>query len=101
MTAAERIVGVAILLPFRTDVHDARRIFAAAPAPARHHHVLHQLWMMRRDLRNLDQGQGFVTDTGRYVDRAEAWTIAALANQLLDRAPTDGRGGRLYSEDVW
>lgn len=97
MTAAypERIVGVAVLLPFREDVPDPMRSFASAPAPARHHHVLHQLG------RGWDKGQGFVTSTGRYVDRTEAWTVAALAGQLLPRAPTDGRGGRLFSEDVW
>jgi hypothetical protein len=45
--------------------------------------------------------QGFALDDGRFVDRAEAWTIAKDAGQLLSRAPTDGRGGILYSEDVW
>jgi hypothetical protein len=95
---SERIVGVAILLPFSVEnLHDPRPVFAAAPAPARHHHVLHQLARMAR---NLDWGQGFVTSTGRYVDREEAWPIAEAAGQLLDRAPT-GRGGTLYSEDVW
>lgn len=98
---AERIVGVAILLPHRTDVHDPRPIFAAAPAPARHHHVLHQLTILKEKGDRIDKGQGFVTDTGRYVDRQEGWKIAEAAGQLLERAPTDGRGGTLYSEDVW
>lgn len=104
-TGKEKIVGVAILMPFRTkDLHDPRPTFAAAPKPARHHHVLHQLTLLK--LREppetrLDQGQGFVTSTGRYVDREEAWWIAQRADQLLPCAPTDGNGGTLYSEDVW
>lgn len=44
---------------------------------------------------------GFYTSDGRYVDREEAWKIAVGARQLNERAPTDGRGGTLYSEDVW
>jgi len=96
----ERIVCVAILLPLRTDVSDTRQAFVVASAPARHHHVLHQLW--RPGWRaSPGAGQGFVTSTGRYVDREEAWEIAKAAGQLLACAPTDGRGGRLYSEDVW
>lgn len=96
--AVERIVGVAVLLPFSTEPPDAKPIFAAAPAPARHHHVLHQLYRIER---GMDWGEGFVTSAGRYVDREEAWSIAEAAGQLLDRAPTDGRGGTLYSEDCW
>lgn len=96
-----RIVGVAVLLPFRLGVPDPKPIFAACPAPARHHHVLHQLWPLKLDGERIDSGQGFVTDTGRYVDREEAWQIAEAAGQLLPRAPTDGRGGTLYSEDLW
>lgn len=98
MTCAERIVGVAILLPFRGEVPDPRQIFASAPAPARHHHILHQLWPMSE--KRLDHGQGFVTDAGRYVTREEGWQIAEAAGQLLGRAPTGPRG-TLFSEDLW
>jgi hypothetical protein len=97
---SERIVGVAVRLPFR-EIPDAQPTFAAAPAPARHHHILLQLWPLREPGTRIDQGQGFVTDAGRYVDREKAWEIAKAAGQLLERAPTDGRGGTLYSEDVW
>lgn len=101
MTSVERVVAVAILLPYQQeDLHDPRQAFAAVPAPARHHHVLHQLSQWGRG-KEVDGGQGFITDTGRYVDRKEAWTIAKSAGQLLPIAPTDGRGGTLYSEDVW
>ena len=67
-----------------------------------HHHILHQLTLLKEpSSQRIDQGQGFVTDTGRYVDRKEAWQIAEAAGQLNERAPTDGRGGTLYSEDLW
>lgn len=97
----ERIVGVAILLPFRTDVPDPRPIFATAPAPARHHHVLHQISQYGRG-REVDAGQGFVTNTGRYVDRQEGWTIADGAGQIIHRCGGDrANGGTLYSENLW
>ena len=99
---AERIVGVAILLPFREDVPDPRPMFAAAPAPARHHHILHQLWPIGGGRRTLDKGQGFVTDTGRYVDRCEGWKIAEAAGQIVARCGGDETGGgTLYSENLW
>jgi hypothetical protein len=44
--------------------------------------------------------QGFITSTGRYVDRKEAFEIASKANQLkydLSRATTK----ELYSEDLY
>jgi hypothetical protein len=98
----ERIVGVAILLPFREDVHDPRQTFVAAPAPARHHHILHQIWPIGAGPRSLDRGQGFVTDKGRYVDRNEGWKIAEAAGQIIARCGGDTTdGGTLYSENVW
>ena len=41
---------------------------------------------------------GFVTSTGRFVDRHEAFRIAKAAGQLLERAHG---GPQLFSEDVW
>jgi hypothetical protein len=42
--------------------------------------------------------QGFMTSTGRFVDRREAWTIAEAAGQILPRAR---HSGCLYSEDIY
>lgn len=53
---------------------------------------------------NLEKGdveQGFIDNRGNYLSREEAWFVAQEAGQLLERAPTDKRGGTLYSEDVW
>ena len=43
--------------------------------------------------------QGFVTSTGRFVSRCEAWDIAVAAGQYVgDRAPLVRLA--LYSEDI-
>jgi len=88
----ETIVGVAMLL------RDGEVL--TAPKPKRHHHIFRDYYDEHNDV-PLGPIQGFVTDTGRFVDREEAWKIAEAAGQLIERAPTDGRGGTLYSEDVW
>lgn len=42
--------------------------------------------------------QGFVTSTGRFVDRHEALEIARAAGQLIK---PKAEGGALFSEDMW
>ncbi|WP_062120289.1 hypothetical protein [Aureimonas sp. AU40] len=73
------------------------------PQPGRHGNVIRMisdLGLCSPSDPVVDEG-GFLTSTGRYVDRREAWQIAEKVGQLLERAPTDKRGGFLYSEDVW
>lgn len=68
-------------------------------APARHHHILRA--MVKHDVDDAAMSpryQGFVTNTGRFVDRYEAAKIARAANQLI-RQPTPK--DMLTSEDVW
>lgn len=68
----------------------------ALPQPARHHNVI-------RDMREkgvpkpIVGTQGFVTNTGRFVDRIEGAKIAIEAGQIqkLNWPPN------LYSEDLW
>ena len=67
------------------------------PKPARHHDIVQQATGPAGE----DALQGFIDDEHGFVDRYDAWIIAKRAGQLLARAPTDGRGGTLYSEDVW
>jgi len=57
--------------------------------------------MNRREMtaEQTDREQGFVTSTGRYVDRAEGWNIAEKAGQILKRDYQ--KEGELYSEDLW
>jgi hypothetical protein len=42
---------------------------------------------------------GFMTDTGRFVTREEAHTIAKAAGQIIRRCGGDDRA--LYSENLW
>jgi hypothetical protein len=69
-------------------------------APARHHDVF-RIMQAHGFTAWGSEETGFWTNEQRYVDREEAWRIAEAAGQLNERAPTDGRGGTLYSEDVW
>lgn len=83
----ERIVSVAI---------SAFGIIASLPSPARHGDVLRKL----ADFNPIVLGgdcQGFLTNTGRYVNRRDAADIALAAGQTdkLISAPD------LYSEDLW
>ncbi len=78
-----------------------RGIVYTVPAPGRHHNVMLMMAEKYRLGPEAQRHQGFSTSLGRYVDRKQAWRIAQEADQLLERAPTDGRGGTLYSEDVW
>lgn len=70
------------------------------PRPNRHWNIFELYYMVHKKVMP-EPIQGFMTDYWRFVDREEAWKIAEAAGQLIERAPTDGRGGTLYSEDVW
>lgn len=58
-------------------------------APARHHTLIHALaeWA-GTDIRHSEFEQGFLTATGRFIDRERAAQIC-------------GRTGKLFSEDLW
>lgn len=49
-------------------------------------------------LRGIEETQGFLTSSGRFVDRKEAWLIAIEQNQIASE-PT--RHGILFSEDLY
>ena len=77
----------------------------SCPRPGRHHDVI-------RQMSNLGLGpecmhhQGFVTDSGRFVDRAEGMKIAIRAEQLIEprdanNIPFTRKSGQLFSEDMW
>lgn len=72
------------------------------PPPARHHTILATMSLIW----NIDaiapgpESQGFLTSTGRFVNRVEAFHIAYTADQIKHKTgnkcePT------LYSEDMW
>lgn len=84
---SERIVSVAI---------SAFGVITSLPAPARHADVLRKLHDFNPILLGPDT-QGFLTNTGRYVNRRDGAAIALEAGQLetLISPP------ELYSEDLW
>lgn len=65
--------------------------------PGRHHHIIRD--MHARGLSaKATREQGFVTTTGRFVDRREAAAIAKAAGQIKEKTGPDDV---LFSEDVW
>lgn len=67
------------------------------PRPNRHHHVIHLIYQETGEQVDTDS-QGFVTSSGRYVEREEALEIARNAGQLL---PCHFHKTQLFSESVW
>jgi hypothetical protein len=66
----------------------------------RHASIIRDIRLMGdRDVITQDS-QGFVTSTGRFVDRATAYVIAKGAGQII-RPATGYQGTNLFSEDLW
>ena len=67
------------------------------PRPGRHHDVIAK---MRADGRPapIRGCQGFITSTGRFVDRHHAALIAERAGQITKKTGPDDK---LFSEDMW
>lgn len=63
--------------------------------PARHHHILNELARLVGDRVHAAE-QGFLTTSGRFVDRKRAKEIAVAAGQVQD-----GGLRELFSEDLW
>lgn len=107
----KRITAAAVAANRRVFAKEPLRVVAAAvlfvgkvysmPPPARHHHVLMQIARELGIPSVRGEEQGFVLSDERFCRREPAWRIAEEAGQLLPRAPTDGQGHALYSEDVW
>jgi len=84
MSAPETIEAVAIEFEF---------FVWTLPRPARHHDVIAE--RKRRNGLTGSGRQGFVTNTGRFVDRGAAAHIAYCAGQIKEPK------AQLFSEDVW
>lgn len=68
------------------------------PRPGRHDKAIH-LCVSALGIRSIgNHEQGFVTSTGRFVDRGEAARLAYAAGQLMK---LDFQPKTLFSEDVW
>lgn len=93
--AAETIVAAANLYGTR-GTHDPRAVpvIVSAPPPARHHNLFWPMWPRHPD------ESGFITSTGRFVDREEGLRIAKDAGQPLIDHPSR-HDTHLFSEDLW
>jgi len=88
----ERIVAAAIRAKSRFI--DKMLVWSVSP-PGRH------CDLMGFSDRDVDEKmeQGFVTDTGRFVDREEGHLIAKAAGQIIQRCGGDHK--ELFSENLW
>jgi hypothetical protein len=91
----ERIHGPALKSP-EGDLY-------ADPIPASHWSIAQLVKNLVPDSVNVlrDWEQGFLTTDERFVDRKEAYRIAALAGQIVSHVPDPESGRKLFSEDLW
>jgi len=75
-------------------------VFVADTPNGRHSTVISAMHMANINTIEMagPDNQGFITNTGRFVDRVEALEIAVTADQIIE-----GRrlSRELFSEDVW
>lgn len=95
----ETIVAAAIRVPSSVvEGYAPYHVILSVPRPGRHHHVA---WWLGEHAGYVDErDQGFLTNSGRFVDREEGCRIARAAGQLDGRTKTGGED-TLFSEDVW
>jgi hypothetical protein len=73
-------------------------LIISAPPPARHHTLLHGMFDLLGSPKLVPFDQGFVTSTGRFVEREKGLQIAIAAKQT-DKGKY--RSDELFSEDLW
>jgi hypothetical protein len=91
------IAGVAILGDKRGQ-ENPKVYFVSSPG--RHHTLIKIMADMFKLPTPIGGEQGFITDTGEYVDRVEAKKLAIKYGQLLDPEVRKS-DKKLYSEDLW
>ena len=74
-------------------------LIVTAPPPARHGTLLHPLHDLGPAPEHIDD-QGFITSTGRFVERKEALQIALASGQPMIDHPSR-HDTLLFSEDLW
>lgn len=84
----ETIAGAAIRLD--------KAVYSVEP-PKRHHHLIYDMSRSGFPAEELHD-QGFITSSGRFVDRREGLTIAEAAGQIKEKL---GCEGLLFTEDMW
>lgn len=99
-----RIVSAAIkVVPFVSDGAPSPEdgVIISARPPHRHHHLLPAGYITKGNKVVLPQEQGFLTSTGRFVDRVEAMQIALRSGQRFSGQLPLGTYKELYSEHLW
>jgi hypothetical protein len=100
----EKIVAVAILIePIVSDgapKPDGGIILTARP-PHRHHHLLPAGYVAKGNAPVSPKEQGFLTSSGRFVDRVEALSIVLQSRQRFGGQLKLGDYKELYSEHLW
>lgn len=71
----------------------------SVPRPGRHHHIIAQMGARYIERRAEGHTQGFLTNTGRFVDSKEAFLIATAMGQIIQKPLGDPE--KLYSDDMW
>ncbi len=66
------------------------------PAPARHDDV--RMMLKNKGIKSVTGLQGFITNTGRFVDREEAARLALASGQIK---ALKFQKNELFSEDLW
>ena len=87
----EKIICAAIHDPKDKDLAGQPLIYCGL----RHCNILWQSKLISRNPRH----QGFLTSSGRFVDRKEGLKIALINEQVIDPSQITGRN--LYSEDLY
>lgn len=93
----ERINGVAI--EYRNKVSGLVMAVFSLPSPNRHNHIFSRYNHMIPQLRvGCIEEQGFVTSSGRFLNRVDALKVAKKAGQVRRKSPPHNE---LFSEDLW
>ena len=104
----ETIVAAAIRIPVSDELRAKTwngkpaypdKLVITAPPPARHHHLLAPMHDYGARPVEFDD-QGFITSTGRYVERVEALQIVLSSGQSMIDHPSR-HNTWLFSEDLW
>jgi hypothetical protein len=74
----------------------------ALPRPARHEHVAAEAMRQGYSEGNVGTSpRGYLTSTGRFVDREEGYRIAVLSGQIVRKAGSELFVPLLDTEDLW
>lgn len=110
----ERIIAAAIVFDIEgnPDAPETRVLYVGSSPPGqvmlcgfRHDAILEQLRLLLPRAKAAAYGhqghhrQGFLSSTGRFLSRGEAYTVAVAAGQI--KAGAGYVPGALFSEDLW